>query len=113
MVGPDADRDIFVLGSMWIDLLAPAAGRPVVPYVVSAAATWAIATSWAAVRYPWTTRARSPPAAARGCGSAIASTSAATSGSAGSCTCAPRPTSGVTWPRALRRGGRARAAGIR
>ena len=34
MVGPDADRDFFVLGSMWIDLLAPAAGRPVVPYVV-------------------------------------------------------------------------------
>ena len=34
MVGPDGDRDLFVLGSMWIDLLSPAAGRPVAPYVV-------------------------------------------------------------------------------
>ena len=34
MVGPDGARDLFVLGSMWIDLLSPAAGRPVAPYVV-------------------------------------------------------------------------------
>ena len=29
MVGPDADRDIFLLGSMWIDLVSPAANPPV------------------------------------------------------------------------------------
>ena len=34
MVGPDADRDVFVLGSVWIDLLAPAAESRVAPYCV-------------------------------------------------------------------------------
>ena len=34
MVGPDADRDIFVMGSLWIDLLPPAAGLPIAPYFV-------------------------------------------------------------------------------
>ena len=34
MVGPDADRDLFVLGSVWLDLLPPAAESPVAPYVV-------------------------------------------------------------------------------
>jgi hypothetical protein len=34
MVGPDGDRDCFVLGSMWIDLLSPAARGPVAPYLV-------------------------------------------------------------------------------
>ena len=33
MVGPDADRDVFLLGSLWIDLVSPGAKSPVVPYV--------------------------------------------------------------------------------
>jgi hypothetical protein len=33
MVGPDTDRDLFLLGSIWIDLVAPGSG-PVAPYVV-------------------------------------------------------------------------------
>jgi hypothetical protein len=32
--GPAGDRDLFVLGSLWIDLVPDAADRPVVPYVV-------------------------------------------------------------------------------
>ena len=34
MVGPDSDRDAVLLGSMWIDLVSPAADSPVIPYVV-------------------------------------------------------------------------------
>ena len=34
MVGPGGDRDVFVLGLIWIDLLAPAATKPIAPYCV-------------------------------------------------------------------------------
>ena len=54
MVGPDADRDLFVLGSIWIDLLAPRPDGRSRPTSCSAAATWAIATSSGRGPYPWT-----------------------------------------------------------
>ena len=98
MVGPDADRDIFVLGSMWIDLLAPAAGRPVVPYVVFGGGFMSHRDELGRGPYPWKYEGSFTAGGGSGCGSAIASTSAATSGSAGSCTCAATRTSGVTWP---------------
>ena len=53
MVGPDADRDFFVLGSMWIDLVAPAAGRPVVPYVVFGGGFMSHRDELGRGPYPW------------------------------------------------------------
>ena len=35
MIGPGADRDLFVTGNVWFDLLRPGAGRRVTPYVVA------------------------------------------------------------------------------
>ena len=35
--GPASDRDLFVLGSFWIDLVPEAAKAPIVPYVVAGA----------------------------------------------------------------------------
>ena len=53
MVGPDADRDIFVMGSMWIDLVAPAADRPVVPYVVFGGGFMSHRDELGRGPYPW------------------------------------------------------------
>jgi hypothetical protein len=53
MVGPDADRDIFVLGSMWIDWLAPAPGRPVAPYCVFGGGLMSHRDELGRGPYPW------------------------------------------------------------
>lgn len=53
MVGPDADRDIFVMGSMWIDLLAPAASQPVAPYVVFGGGLMSHRDELGRGPYPW------------------------------------------------------------
>lgn len=54
MVGPDADRDLFLLGSMWIDLLAPAAAAPVAPYVVFGGGYMGHRDELGRGPYPWT-----------------------------------------------------------
>ena len=54
MVGPDADRDFFVLGSMWIDMLTPGRGRPVVPYVVFGGGFMSHRDELGRGPYPWT-----------------------------------------------------------
>ena len=53
MVGPDADRDIFVLGSMWIDLLRPGPARPVAPYVVFGGGYMSHRDELGRGPYPW------------------------------------------------------------
>ena len=53
MVGPDADRDIFVMGSMWLDLLSPAAGRPFAPYVVFGGGFMSHRDELGRGPYPW------------------------------------------------------------
>lgn len=54
MVGPDGDRDVFVLGSVWIDLVSPAADSPVVPYVVAGGGYMAHRDELGRGPYVWT-----------------------------------------------------------
>ncbi len=56
MVGPDADRDLFVLGSVWLDLLPPAAESPVAPYVVFGAGYMGHRDERGRGPYYWSTR---------------------------------------------------------
>ena len=53
MVGPDGDRDLFVLGSLWFDLLSPDGAPPVTPYVVVGGGYMAHRDATGRGRYAW------------------------------------------------------------